>query len=57
LHVLATRFEVAFDGEVVFSKSFGEKAGLSTVTCTQPFEDRDEVTGVLTLTVAIVPPQ
>jgi hypothetical protein len=57
LHAVATRFEVAFDGEVVVSKSFGEKAGLTTFTCTQPFEDPDEGAGVLTLTVAVVPPQ
>jgi hypothetical protein len=57
LHVVATQFEVAVDGEVVFSKSFGEKAGLTTFTCTQPFENPDEGTGVLTLTVAVVPPQ
>ena len=30
LHVAATQYEVALDGEVIFSKSFGEKAGLTT---------------------------
>ncbi len=57
LHVVATRFELTFDGDVVFSKNFGEKAGLTTFTCTQTFEDPDEGTGVFTLTVAVVPPQ
>jgi hypothetical protein len=57
LHVVATRFELAFDGDVVFSKSFGEKAGLTTFTCMQTFEDPDEGTGVFTLTVAVIPPQ
>jgi hypothetical protein len=56
LHVVATRYEVALNGDVVFSKNFGEKAGLTTFTCTQPFEN-DEGTGVLTLTVAGIPPQ
>jgi hypothetical protein len=56
LHVVATQFELTFDGEVVFSKSFGKKAGLTTITCTQTFEEPDG-TGVFTLTAAIVPPQ
>jgi len=51
LHVVATRFEFT-DGDVVFSKSFGEKAGLTTFTCTQ-----DAGTGVFTLTAAVIPPQ
>jgi hypothetical protein len=57
LHVVATRFESAVDGDVVFSKSFGEKAGLTTFTCTQQFVNPDDGTGVLTLTVAVVPPR
>jgi len=57
VHAVATRFEVAFGGEVAFSKSFGEKAGLTTIVCTQTFEDPDEGTGVFTLTAAIVPPR
>lgn len=56
VHVVATRFELTFDGEVVFSKSFGKKAGLTTFTCTQTFEEPDG-TGVFTLTAAVVPPQ
>lgn len=56
-HVVATRFQLAFDGVVVASKNFGEKAGLTTFNCTQIFEDPDEGTGVFTLTVAVVPPQ
>ena len=56
-HVVATRFELSFDGDVVFSKSFGEKAGMTTFMCRQTFEDPDEGTGVFTLTVAAVPPQ
>ena len=57
LHVVATRFELTLDGDVVFSKSFGEKAGLTTFTCTQTFEDPDEGSGVFTLTVTVLPPQ
>jgi hypothetical protein len=57
LHVVATRFETSFGGNVVFSKSFGVKAGLTTFTCTQTFVDPDEGPGVFTLTVAVVPPQ
>ena len=34
-----------------------KKAGLTTFTCTQTFEDPDEGTGVFTLTVAVVPPK
>jgi hypothetical protein len=56
-HVVATRFELTFDGQVVFSTSFGKKAGLTTFRCTQTFEDPDEGTGVFTLTVAVVPPR
>lgn len=42
--------------EVVFGQDFGEKAGLTTVTRTDTFED-PEGTAVFTLTAAIVPPQ
>jgi hypothetical protein len=56
LHAIATRFELTVDGEVVFEQNFGEKAGLSTVTCTDTFQD-PEGTAVFTLTAAIVPPQ
>jgi hypothetical protein len=52
LHVVATRFQLTVDGDVVFSKSFGKKAGLTTFKCTQT-----EGTNVFTLTVAVVPPQ
>jgi hypothetical protein len=51
-HVVATRFEFSVDGDVVFSKNFGEKAGLTTFTCTQA-----DGTEVFTLTVAVIPPQ
>jgi hypothetical protein len=40
-----------------FSKSFGEKAGLTTFTCTQHFEEPGEGTADLTVVVALVPPQ
>ena len=56
LHVVATQFEFTVDGDVVFSKSFGKKAGLTTFPCTQTFEEDDE-TAVFTVTVAVVPPQ
>jgi hypothetical protein len=56
LHAIATRFELTVDGEVVFEQNFGEKAGLTTVTCTDTFQD-PEGTAVFTLTAAIVPPQ
>ena len=53
-HVVATRFEVSSaGGEVLFSKNFGEKAGLTTFTCTQTGELGD----VFTLTAAVVPPK
>lgn len=55
LHAIATRFELTVDGEIVFEQNFGEKAGLTTVTCTDTFED-PEGTAVFTLTAAIVPP-
>ncbi len=56
LHVVATRFELAIEGEVVFEQNFGEKAGLTTLTCTETFEGPDG-TAVFTLTAAIVPPR
>jgi hypothetical protein len=56
LHAIATRFEVTIEGEVVFEQNFGEKAGLTTLTCTDTFED-PEGPGVFTLTAAIVPPR
>ena len=46
-----------FDGETfTFSKTYGEKAGLDTFTCTQHIEDNGNVSD-LTLVVAVVPPQ
>jgi len=56
LHVVATQFELTVDGDVVFSKSFGKKAGLTTFPCTQTSEEGGE-TAVFTVTVAVVPPQ
>jgi hypothetical protein len=56
LHAIATRFELTIEGEVVFEQNFGEKAGLTTLTCTDTFED-PEGTAVFTLTAAIVPPR
>ena len=51
-HVVATRFELTSPGgEVLFSKSFGNKTGLTTVTCTQTLPLGD----VFTLTAALVP--
>jgi hypothetical protein len=56
LHAIATRFELTIGGEVVLEQNFGEKAGLTTLTCTDTFED-PEGTAVFTLTAAIVPPR
>jgi len=56
LHAIATRFELTLDGQVVFEQNFGEKAGLTTITCTDTFDD-PEGTAVFTLTAAIVPPR
>ena len=50
-HVVATRFEETVDGEVVFEKNFGNKAGLTTFNCTQLVAPGD----IFTLTFAIVP--
>ncbi len=51
-HVVATRFEFkSAAGEVFFEKNFGQKAGLTTFTCTQTGDFGD----VFTLTVAVVP--
>lgn len=60
-HVVLQSFEATFtdtDGHVfMFSKTFGTKAGLTTFTCTQHFEEPGEGTGDITAIVAIVPPQ
>jgi hypothetical protein len=60
-HVVLQSFEATFtdtEGHVfTFSKTFGTKAGLTTFTCTQHFEDPEEGTGDITAIVAIVPPQ
>jgi len=56
LHAIATRFELTIDGQIVFEQNFGQKAGLTTLTCTDTFED-PEGTAVFTLTAAIVPPR
>jgi hypothetical protein len=51
-HVVATRYELkSAAGEVLFEKSFGQKAGLTTFNCTQTGDLGD----VFTLTVAVVP--
>jgi hypothetical protein len=51
LHVIATRFELRVEGQVVFEQNFGKKAGLTTFNCTQTGDLGD----VFTLTVAVVP--
>jgi hypothetical protein len=56
LHVVAARFELTVNGQVVFEQDFGAKAGLTTVTCTQTF-DVEEGTATFTLTAAVVPPR
>lgn len=59
-HVALQMFTVTFtdtEGNVFsFSKSFGTKAGLTTFTCTQHFEEPGEGTGDITAVVALVPP-
>ena len=51
-HVVATRFEFSSaGGEVLFSKNFGKKTGLTTFNCAATGELGD----VFTLTVAVVP--
>jgi|SRR5215211_3663854 hypothetical protein len=60
-HVVQTNIDITFtdvEGNVdTFSKSYGQKAGLTTFTCTQHFEEPGEGTGDITVTVALVPPQ
>lgn len=60
-HVVLQSFDATFtdtEGHVfTFSKSFGQKAGLTTFTCTQHFEEPGEGTGDITAIVAIVPPR
>jgi hypothetical protein len=60
-HVVLQSFDATFtdtEGHVfTFSKTFGTKAGLTTFTCTQHFEEPGEGTGDITAIVAIVPPQ
>jgi hypothetical protein len=60
-HVVLQSFTATFtdtEGHVfTFSKTFGTKAGLTTFTCTQHFEEPGEGTGDITAVVGIVPPQ
>lgn len=60
-HIVLQSFDATFtdtEGHVfTFSKTFGTKAGLTTFTCTQHFEEPGEGTGDITAIVAIVPPQ
>jgi hypothetical protein len=59
-HVTATELEVTFtdlDGNVsTVSQSYGQKAAFTTFTCTQQFEEPGG-SGVVTVTLAVVPPQ
>jgi hypothetical protein len=56
-HVVLQAFDAVFtdtEGHVfTFSKSFGQKAGLTTFTCTQHFAEPDEGTGDITAVVAV----
>ncbi len=60
-HVVVQAFDVTFtdtEGNVfTFSKRFGTKAGLTTFTCRQHFEEPGEGTTDITAVVAIVPPR
>ena len=54
MHGVATRFELkSEEGVIFFEKNFGQKAGLTTLTCTQTGDLGD----IFTLTVAVVPPK
>jgi hypothetical protein len=47
-----------FDGTPIdFSKTYGEKSGLTTFTCTQHFEGEDPEIVDATAVVGLVPPQ
>jgi hypothetical protein len=54
-HVVLQSLSFETGGQVVFSKSLGVKAGLSTFTCTAQLEE-DGVMFDVTVRVAIVPP-
>jgi hypothetical protein len=61
IHVVVVTITGVFmdtEGNVVdmFSKSYGAKAGLTSVTCTQHIEAPGEGSGDLTVVVAIIPP-
>ena len=60
VHVVSTQLTVTFDpvdgDPEIFSKSYGNKTAMTAFTCTQEFGD-EEGTGLLEVTVAIVPPR
>ena len=51
-HVVATRFEVTVNGELVFSKNFGAKTGLTTLHVHAERSMLPEGARVITLTAA-----
>jgi hypothetical protein len=59
-HLLAQSFSVEFtdvEGNTfTFFKSYGTKAGMSTFTCTQSFEEPGEGSGVVTIVGSVIPP-
>jgi hypothetical protein len=57
LNLLSLEITGTFEGNPVdISKTYGQKSGLSTFTCTQHFEEDQNVIDV-TLVVGLVPPE
>ena len=57
LNLLSLEITGTFDGNPVdISKTYGQKSALSTFTCTQHFEEDENVIDV-TLVVGLVPPE
>jgi hypothetical protein len=57
LNLFSLEISGTFDGNPVdISKTYGQKSGLTTFTCTQHFEEDQNVIDV-TLVVGLVPPE
>ena len=59
LNLLSLLITGSFEGNPVdISKTYGEKSGLTTFTCTQHFEDEEDQAIIdVTLVVGLVPPE
>src|SRR5512132_3831145 len=59
LNLLSLEITGTFEGNPVdFSKTYGQKSALTTITCTQHFEDEEAQANTdATLVVGLVPPQ